>query len=74
VNIGVGRESRSGISSGTVMFVTDVIGIADETLLVCDVAHDRGWVVGMRVEGDERWKKERKRGVGVPTAHPTQVL
>jgi len=74
VNIGVGRESRGSVSSGTVMFVTDVVGIADETLLVCDVAHDRGWMVGMGVEGDGRWKKERKRGVGVSTAHPTQVL
>ena len=68
VDIGVGRESRGSVPSGTVVFVTD------ETLLVCDVAHDRGWVVGMGVGGDERWKKERKRGDGVPTAHPTQVL
>ena len=56
VNIGVGRESRSSVPSGTVVFVTD------ETLLVCDVAHDRGWVVvGMGVGGDERWKEKERR-------------
>jgi hypothetical protein len=45
VNIGVGRESGSGISSSTVvMFITDVVGVVDGTLLVGDVAHGGGWV------------------------------
>jgi len=65
VNIGVGRESRSSISSRT--------GIVNGTLLVCDVAHGRGWVVGMGVKGEELWEEERK-GAGALTAHPIQVL
>jgi hypothetical protein len=45
VHIGVGGESRSSVSSGTVvMFVTHVVGIVDGTLLVGDVAHDVGRV------------------------------
>ena len=45
VNIGGGGESRSSVSSVTmVMFVTNVVGVVnDGALLVGDVAHGSGY-------------------------------
>ena len=59
MNIGVGRKSRSSVSSTTVvMFVTDVVRVIDRAFLVGDVAHCGEGYRRVWVGGDELWEEE----------------